>query len=138
VLSNKAYPQEYSKFKEQVLRGEIPVNRWISLQMNRIDFLIESPDYFYDDQAIEGFVRFCEDEMTLTDGSDVTLLPSFRVWAEDALAWYYESNDRVFNPKTGRWEMRKRMKRLTRKQFLIVGRGAAKSLYSRSYRRICY
>lgn len=130
MLSNKAYPQEYSKFKEQVLRGEIPVNRWISLQMNRIDFLIESPDYFYDDQAIEGFVRFCEDEMTLTDGSDVTLLPSFRIWAEDALAWYYESNDRVFNPKTGRWEMRKRMKRLTRKQFLIVGRGAAKSLYS--------
>ena len=78
MLSNKAYPQEYSKFKEQVLRGEIPVNRWISLQMNRIDFLIESPDYFYDDQAIEGFVRFCEDEMTLTDGSDVTLLPSWR------------------------------------------------------------
>lgn len=76
VLSNKAYPEEYMKFKEQVLRGEIPVNRMVSLEMNRIDFLIESPDYYYDNKAIEGFVRFCENEMTLTDGSDVTLLPS--------------------------------------------------------------
>ena len=76
VLSNKAYPEEYMKFKEQVLRGEIPVNRMISLEMNRIDFLIESPDYYYDSKAIEGFVRFCENEMTLTDGSDVTLLNS--------------------------------------------------------------
>ena len=73
VLSNKAYPEEYSKFKESVLRGEIPVSRTISLEMNRIDFLIQSPDYYYDDQAIQGFIRFCENEMTLTDGSDVTL-----------------------------------------------------------------
>ena len=130
VLSNKAYPEEYSKFKESVLRGEIPVNRPISLEMNRIDFLIQSPDYYYDDQAIQGFIRFCENEMTLTDGSDVTLLPSFRLWAECALAWFYKSEDKVFNPERGRWELKTRLKRLVNKQYLIVGRGAAKSLYS--------
>ena len=130
VLSNKAYPEEYSKFKESVLRGEIPVNRPISLEMNRIDFLIQSPDYYYDDQAIQGFIRFCENEMTLTDGSDVTLLPSFRLWAECALAWFYKSEDKVFNPERGRWELKTRIKRLTNKQYLIVGRGAAKSLYA--------
>ena len=130
VLSNKAYPEEYSKFKESVLRGEIPVNRPISLEMNRIDFLIQSPDYYYDDQAIQGFIRFCENEMTLTDGSDVTLLPSFRLWAECALAWFYKSEDKVFNPERGRWELKTRLKRLVNKQYLIVGRGAAKSLYA--------
>lgn len=130
VLSNKAYPEEYSKFKESVLRGEIPVNRQISLEMNRIDFLIQSPDYYYDDQAIQGFIRFCENEMTLTDGSDVTLLPSFRLWAECALAWFYKSQDKVFNPERGRWELKTRLKRLVNKQYLIVGRGAAKSLYA--------
>ena len=130
VLSNKAYPEEYSKFKESVLRGEIPVNRPISLEMNRIDFLIQSPDYYYDDQAIQGFIRFCANEMTLTDGSDVTLLPSFRLWAECALAWFYKSEDKVFNPERGRWELKTRLKRLVNKQYLIVGRGAAKSLYA--------
>lgn len=130
VLSNKAYPEEYSKFKESVLRGEIPVSRTISLEMNRIDFLIQSPDYYYDDQAIQGFIRFCENEMTLTDGSDVILLPSFRLWAECALAWFYKSEDKVFNPERGRWELKTRIKRLVNKQYLIVGRGAAKSLYA--------
>lgn len=130
ALSNKAHPEEYSKFKESVLRGEIPVNRAISLEMNRIDFLIQSPDYYYDDQAIQGFIRFCENEMTLTDGSDVTLLPSFRLWAECALAWFYKSEDKVFNPERGRWELKTRIKRLINKQYLIVGRGAAKSLYA--------
>lgn len=130
VLSNKAHPEEYSKFKESVLRGEIPVNRPISLEMNRIDYLIQSPDYYYDDQAIQGFIRFCENEMTLTDGSDVTLLPSFRLWAECALAWFYKSEDKVFNPERGRWELKTRIKRLVNKQYLIVGRGAAKSLYA--------
>lgn len=130
MLSNKAYPVEYMKFKESVLRGEIPVNRTISLEMNRIDYLIQSPDYYYDDQAIEGFIRFCENEMTLTDGSDVTLLPSFRLWSECALAWFYKSEDKVFNPKRGRWEFRTKYKRLINKQYLIVGRGAAKSLYA--------
>lgn len=130
VLSNKAYPVEYMKFKDSVLRGEIPVSRTISLEMNRIDYLIQSPDYYYDDRAIEGFIRFCEDEMTLTDGSDVTLLPSFRLWAECALAWFYKSEEKIFNPKVNRWEFRTRYKRLVNKQYLIVGRGAAKSLYS--------
>ena len=130
VLSNKAHPEEYSKFKESVLRGEIPVSRTISLEMNRIDFLIQSPDYYYDDQAIQGFIRFCENEMTLTDGSDVTLLPSFRLWAESALAWFYKSEDKVFNPERGRWELKTRIKRLTNKQYIIVGRGGAKSLYA--------
>ena len=130
VLSNKAHPEEYSKFKESVLRGEIPVSRTLSLEMNRIDFLIQSPDYYYDDQAIQGFIRFCENEMTLTDGSDVTLLPSFRLWAECALAWFYKSEDKVFNPERGRWELKTRIKRLTNKQYIIVGRGGAKSLYA--------
>lgn len=130
VLSNKAYPEEYMKFKEAVLSGEIPVNRTVSLEMNRIDFLIESPDYYYDDKAIQGFIRFCENEMTLTDGGDVTLLPSFRLWAECALAWFYISEDNVYNPKLGKWEIRKKFKRLINRQYLIVGRGAAKSLYS--------
>ena len=130
ALSNRSYPEEYMKFKEAVLRGEIPVNRTVSLEMNRIDFLIESPDYYYDDKAIQGFIRFCENEMTLTDGGDVTLLPSFRLWAECALAWFYISEDNVYNPKLGKWEIRKKFKRLTNRQYLIVGRGAAKSLYS--------
>ena len=130
VLSNTAEPIEYSKFKESVLSGEIPVCRMISLEMNRIDYLIESPDYYYDDEAIEGFIRFCENEMTLTDGSDVQLLPSFRLWAECALAWFYKLEEQVFNPKKGQWEMRTSFRRLVNKQYLIVGRGAAKSLYS--------
>ena len=130
VLSNTAEPIEYSKFKESVLLGEIPVCRMISLEMNRIDHLIESPDYYYDDEAIEGFIRFCENEMTLTDGSDVQLLPSFRLWAECALAWFYKLEEQVFNPKKGHWEMRTSFRRLVNKQYLIVGRGAAKSLYS--------
>lgn len=130
TLSNKAYPEEYMKFKEAVLRGEIPVNRMVSLEMNRIDFLIQSPEYYYDDEAIDGFIRFCENEMTLTDGSDVILLDSFRLWAESALAWFYKSKDKVFNPERGRWELRSSFKRLVNKQYLIVGRGAAKSLYA--------
>ena len=130
TLSNKAYPEEYMKFKEAVLRGEIPVNRMVSLEMNRIDFLIQSPEYYYDDEAIEGFIRFCENEMTLTDGSDVILLDSFRLWAESALAWFHKSKDKVFNPERGRWELRSSFKRLVNKQYLIVGRGAAKSLYA--------
>ena len=88
-LSNTAVPIEYGKFRQQVLRGEIPVNEEVSLQMNRIDFLIESPDYYYDPDAINGFVEFCENELTLADGGDLHLLPSFKLWAVDALAWFY-------------------------------------------------
>lgn len=130
VLSNTAVPIEYGKFREQVLRGEIPVNEEISLQMNRIDFLIESPDYYYDDEAIQGFINFCETELTLADGSDLNLLPSFKLWAEDLLAWYYFVDEKSWNPKKKRYEIITKKKRLTNKQYLIVARGGAKSMYA--------
>ena len=129
MLSNTATPKEYGAFKESVLRGEVPVNRWVSLEMNRIDFLISSPDYYYDDTAIEGFIKFAETEMTLTDGSDLSLLPTFKLWAEQALAWFYVVDEKRFDAKSGKWYFRKKFKRLTVKQYLIVGRGAAKSIY---------
>lgn len=130
ALSNTAVPTEYGKFREQVLRGEIPVNEEISLQMNRIDFLIESPDYYYDDEAIQGFINFCETELTLADGADLTLLPSFKLWAEDLLAWFYFIDEKVWNPTLKRYEIKTKKKRLTNKQYLIVARGAAKSMYA--------
>lgn len=130
ALSNTAVPIEYGRFREQVLHGEIPVNEEISMQMNRIDFLIDSPDYYYDDEAIQGFINFCENECTLADGSDITLLPSFRLWAEDALAWFYFVDEKVWNPTKKRYEIKTRKKRLTNKQYLIVARGGAKSMYA--------
>lgn len=130
ALSNTAVPIEYGKFRKQVLNGEIPVNEEVSLQMNRIDFLIDSPDYYYDDEAIEGFIRFCETELTLADGGDLSLLPSFKLWAEDLLAWFYYIEEKVWNPKQKRYEMRTKKKRLTNKQYLIVARGGAKSMYA--------
>ena len=130
VLSNTAVPIEYGRFREQVLRGEIPVNREISMQMNRIDYLIESPDYYYDDEAIRGYVEFCENELTLADGGDLDLLPSFKLWAEDLLAWYYFVDEKVWNPQFKRYEIVTKKKRLTNKQYLIVSRGAAKSMYA--------
>ena len=130
VLSNTAVPIEYGRFREQVLRGEIPVNREISMQMNRIDYLIESPDYYYDDEAIRGYVDFCENELTLADGGDLDLLPSFKLWAEDLLAWYYFVDEKVWNPQFKRYEIVTKKKRLTNKQYLIVSRGAAKSMYA--------
>jgi len=130
TLSNTAVPIEYGKFRQQVLTGEIPVNDEVSLQMNRIDFLIESPDYYYDDEAIQGFINFCEAELTLADGGDLELLPSFRLWAEDALAWFYFVEEKVWNPKKKNYEMITKKKRLTNKQYLIVARGGAKSMYA--------
>ena len=130
ALSNTAVPIEYGRFRQQVLNGEIPVNEEISMQMNRIDFLIESPDYYYDDEAILGFISFCENELTLADGSDLTLLPSFKLWAEDLLAWYYFVEEKVWNPKRKRYEYETKKKRLTNKQYLIVARGGAKSMYA--------
>ena len=129
VLSNTAIPIEYGAFRDAVLRGEIPVNREISMEMNRQDYLIECPDYYYDDKAITGFIEFCENEMTLTDGSDLTLLPSFRLWAESILAWYYFIDEKVYNPDKRRYEMVTKKRRLINKQYLIVARGAAKSMY---------
>lgn len=130
TLSNTAIPIEYGKFRDQVIRGEIPVNREVSMQMNIIDFLIESPDYYYDDEAINGFIEFCENEATLADGSDLTLLPSFRLWAEDILAWFYFVEEKTWNPVTKRYEYITKKKRLRNKQYLIVARGAAKSMYA--------
>lgn len=130
VLSNTAIPKEYGKFRESVLAGEIPVNEEISLQMNLIDAMIDSPDYYYDDRAIDGFIKFCEDELTLTDGSDVELLPSFKLWAEDLLAWYKFIEEKVYNPKKKVYEYVIKKQRVRNIQYLIVGRGAAKSMYA--------
>lgn len=129
ILSNTAVPTEYGKFREKVLRGEIRVSRTISLEMNRIDHLIESPDYYYDPNAIEGWIKYCEDEMTLTDGQDVRLLDSFKLWAECALAWYYKTEKNIFDHKKNAWVTKTVFRRLINRQYLIVGRGAAKSLY---------
>lgn len=130
VLSNSAIPKEYGGFRDQVLNGEIPVNEEVSLEMNRIDHLIENPDFYYDDEAIDGFIDFCENEMTLIDGDPVTLLPSFRLWAESALAWFYFAEEKVYNQIKRRYEIVTIKKRLVNKQYLIVGRGAAKSMYA--------
>ena len=130
VLSNTAVPIEYGRFREQVIRGEIPVNSEISMQMNRIDFLIESPDYYYDDEAIRGYIQFCENELTLADGGDLHLLPTFKLWAEDLLAWYYFVDEKVWNPRLKRYEIVTKKKRLVNKQYLIVARGGAKSMYA--------
>lgn len=132
MLSNTATPVYYGRFRDAVLRGEIPVCKEISMQMNRIDERIENPRYYYDDHAIKGFVKFCESELTLTDGSDFHMLDSFKVWAEDLYAWFYFVEKSVYIPfrEGGGRFIRKRVKiRLTRKQFLIVARGAAKSMY---------
>lgn len=133
-LSNTAVPKYYGRFRDAVLRGEIPVNREVSMEMNRIDDLIANPGVYYDDEAVEGWVRFCENEMTLTDGSDLELLETFKVWGEQALGWFYFEELTVYEPHPngiGGHYVRKQIKRrLTHKQFLIVGRGAAKSLYA--------
>lgn len=133
-LSNKATPIYYGQFRDAVIRGEIPVNREIALEMNRIDALIENPNFYYDDEAIEGFVRFCENELTLTDGSDLHLLPSFKLWAEQIFGWYYFVDRQIYEPgkdgRPGRYVTKTIKKRLTTKQYLIVARGAAKSMYA--------
>ena len=133
-LSNTATPIYYGRFREAVLRGEIPVNREISQEMNRIDSLIANPNIYYDDQAVEGFIRYCEGELTLTDGSDLHLLDSFKLWAEQIFGWYYFVERSVYVPSKenhgGHYEKRQIKKRLTLKQYLIVARGAAKSMYA--------
>lgn len=132
-LSNTAVPLYYGMFRDAVIRGDIPVNREISLEMNRIDALIANPNYYYDDEAINGFILYCEEELTLTDGSDLHLLPSFKLWAEQVFGWYYFVQRSVYDPdpKThgGRYVTKIIKKRLTTKQYLIVARGAAKSVY---------
>jgi phage terminase large subunit-like protein len=133
ALSNTAVPKYYGEFREQVIAGNIPVNREITLEMNRIDALIANPNIWYDDQAVEGYVRYCENELTLTDGSDLRLLPSFKLWAEQIFGWYYFVKRSVYQPRKdsrgGSYVEVVIKKRLTSKQYLIVARGAAKSMY---------
>ena len=130
ALSNTAVPREYAAFRQAVLEGKIPVNKEISMEMNRIDYLIESPEYYYDDQAINGYIDFCEAELTITDGSDLILLPSFKLWAESCLAWYYFKEEKTYNHKLRRYEMVIKKKRLVTKQYIITSRGSAKSMYA--------
>ena len=132
-LSNTATPYYYGLFRDAVIRGEIPVCREISMEMNRIDDLIANPDYYYDSEAVNGFILYCENELTLTDGSDLNLLDSFKLWAEEIFGWYYFVDRSIYEPNPnghgGKYVTRTIKKRLINKQYLIVARGAAKSMY---------
>ena len=125
-LSNTATPYYYGKFRDAVVRGDIPVNEEISLEMNRIDSLIDNPGIYYDDKAVDGFVSYCEAELTLTDGSDLHLLDTFKVWAEEIFGWYYYVDRSVYVPTEdnhgGHYVNKRIKKRLVNKQILIVGR----------------
>lgn len=133
ALSNTAVPKYYGMFRDAVIRGDIPVNNEISMEMNRIDALIANPGIWYDDKAIQGFINYCENELTLTDGEDLHLLDSFKLWAEQIFGWYYFVERSVYEPdpngRGGRYVRKTIKKRLTNKQYLIVARGAAKSMY---------
>lgn len=133
ALSNRAIPKYYGAFREAVMQGDIPVNEEISMEMHRIDALIENPGIWYDDEAVEGFIKYCENELTLTDGEDLVLLDSFKLWAEQIFGWYYYVERSVYVPSRdghgGHYVNRRIKKRLINKQFLIIARGAAKSQY---------
>lgn len=134
ALSNTATPKYYAAFREKVLRGEIPVNKEIAMEMNRIDALIANPNIYYDDMAVEGFILYCEKELTLTDGSDLYLLESFKLWAEQIFCWQYFIDRQVYEPDPnghgGKYVLKTIQKRLITKQYLIVARGGAKSMYA--------
>ena len=130
ALSNTATPRYYKKFRDAVIRGEIPVCEEISMEMNRIDDLIKNPGVWYDDQAIQGFINYCENELTLTNGDDLHLLDSFKLWAEQIFGWYYFEEKSVYDPEVKRFVTKRVKKRLINKQYLIVARGAAKSMYA--------
>ena len=134
ALSNTATPKYYGRFRAAVLRGEIPVNEFIAMEMNRIDELIANPNFFYDSGAIDGFISFCEGEMTLTDGEPLVMLESFKLWAESLLSWFYFVDRSVYVPgasgRGGHFVQKRVKKRLRTKQYLIVARGAAKSMYA--------
>lgn len=133
ALSNTAVPKYYGQFRDAVIRGEIPVCKEISMEMNRIDSLIANPNIYYDDSAVEGWVRFCERELTLTDGTDLHLLDYFKLWGEQVFGWYYYVQRSIYQPNEdghgGHYVNKRVRKRLTNKQYLIVSRGAAKSMY---------
>lgn len=137
MLSNTAVPKYYGQFRDAVIRGEIPVNREISLEMNRIDELIKNPGVYYDDVKVEGWVRFCENELTLTDGSDMFLLDSFKLWGEQVYGWWYFVERSVYEPNPdghgGHYVRKMIKKRLINKQYLIVARGAAKTVYGETH-----
>lgn len=133
ALSNTAVPKYYGMFRDAVVQGLIPINQEIELQMNRIDVLIADPMYYYDDKVVEGFIAYCEEELTLTDGSDLQLLDSFKLWAEDIFGWYYFVEQKVpVTMEDGRMRYRRKLvkKRLCNKQYLIIARGAAKTMYA--------
>lgn len=133
ALSNTAVPKYYGEFRDAVVRGEIPVCKEVSMEMNRIDQLIANPGVYYDENAIDGYIKFCESELTLTDGSPLVLLDTFKLWAEQVFGWYYFVDQSVFIPgegdEPGRYEKRRVKKRLVNKQYLVLGRGGAKSMY---------
>jgi phage terminase large subunit-like protein len=133
MLSNTATPRYYDAFRQRVLDGLIPINKYISMEMNRIDDLIDNPGIYYDEEAVEGFIAYCEGELTLTDGSDLFLLDSFKLWVEQVLGWYYFVDRSVYEPYPdhhgGRYIRKRVKKRLVNKQYLIVARGAAKTMY---------
>lgn len=134
ALSNVATPKYYGQFKSKVLKGEIPINREIEMEMNRIDKLIANPGIYYDEKAVEGWIKFCENEMTLTDGSEVHMLDTFKLWGEQVFGWYYFSERTVYEPgkggKPGRYINKMIKRRLINRQYLIIARGAAKSMYN--------
>ena len=134
ALSNTATPKYYGQFRAAVMRGEIPVNNEIAMEMHRIDELIANPGVWYDDEAVEGFIRYCEKELTLTDGSDLHLLDTFKLWSEQLFGWWYFVERSIYVPnkdgRGGRYEQKRFKKRLIKKQYLIVARGAAKSMYA--------
>lgn len=136
MLSNTATPKYYGEFREKVINGEIPVNEYIAMEMRRIDALIEDPRYYYDEDAMEGYVEFCNSELTLTDGSPMELLDSFKLWAEQIYGWYYYEDRTVYirgkDGRPGRYATKRVKQRLTKKQYLIVARGAAKTMYDES------
>lgn len=129
IISNKAVPKYYGDFRRRVLNREIAVNREVSMQMNLIDELIRDPDIYYDGSKVEGWIRYCENELCLTDGSDLHLLDTFKLWGEDLLGWYTYVERNIYDPNVGGYVQRRIRKRLRNKQYLIVARGAAKSMY---------
>lgn len=138
MFSNTATPKYYGQFRQKVIDGEIPVCEKVALEMNRIDKLIQNPKYYYDSNKVEGYIRFCENELVLTDGSPMYLLDSFKLWAEQIYGWYYFIERSVYQPyddgrKGGRYVRKRIKKRLINKQFLIVGRGASKTLYGETH-----
>ena len=134
ALSNTATPKYYGKFRDAVLRGDIPVCKEISMEMNRIDSLIKNPGIYYDGDVVEGFIEYCESELTLTDGSDLFLLDTFKLWAEQVFGWYYFIERSVYQPyengRGGEYVRKSVKKRLINKQYLIIARGAGKSIYN--------